>query len=89
MNLNLLLWAQIVSRLAMVVAAEKGAAPRELAYLNLLTNATTLAAMTDADLTDLLHKYEAERAANAETTAEELEAIAARIEARGERIQSA
>lgn len=85
--MNYLLWAQVVARLAMVVAAEKGVAPRELAYLNLLTSATTLAAMTDADLTDLLHKYEAERAANTETTAEELEAIAARIEARGERIQ--
>jgi uncharacterized protein YceH (UPF0502 family) len=89
MNLNLLLWAQIVSRLAMVVAAEKGAAPRELAYLHLLTDATTFAAMTDADLTDLLHKYESERAANVETTADELEQIAARIQARGERIQSA
>jgi hypothetical protein len=89
MDLNLVLWANIVSRLAMTVAAEKGVAPRELAYLNLLTNATTFAALTDADLTDLLHKYEAERAANVETTAEELEATAARIEARGERIQSA
>jgi hypothetical protein len=72
-----------------VVAAEKGTAPRELAYINLLTNATTFVALTDADLTDLLHKYEAEVATDVETTAEELEQIAARIEARGERIQSA
>lgn len=87
--MNYLLWARFVGRLAMVVAAEQGAAPRELAYLNLLTSATTLAALTDADLTDLLHKYETEVAAGIETTAEELEAIAERIQDRGERIQRA
>lgn len=84
--MNYLLWAQFVGRLAMVVAAEQGAAPRELAYLNLVTSATTLAALTDADLTLLLHRYESEVAGNVETTAEELEAISERIEARGERI---
>jgi hypothetical protein len=85
--MNLFLWANFVSRLASAVAAANGAAPRELAYLSMITNATTIAALTDADLDALRSKYESEVAGGIATTPEELDEIAARIAARGERIQ--
>jgi hypothetical protein len=87
--MNFELWLQFATSLATVIARESGKAPRELAYLQVITNAATLAAITDEDLTDLHAKYAAEVAADTPTTADDLLAIAARIEARGERIQAA
>lgn len=85
--MNYVVWAQFVGNLASIIARENGAAPRELAYLGLLTSATTIAALTDSDLSELKAKYEGEVAADTPTTAADLEAIAARIAARSERIQ--
>lgn len=87
--MNFELWLQFATTLATVVAQQSGKAPREIAYLQLLTNAVTLAAITDDDLTDLRAKYEAELAADTPTDSADLLAIAERIEARGARIQSA
>lgn len=84
-----LLWLNLVTRMATIVAHENGNAPRELAYLQLLTSLTDLAAVTDADLKALQDKYEAEVAGNIPTSADELRALASRIQARGERIQGA
>jgi len=86
--MNFELWLQFATSLATVVAQQSGKAPRELAYLQLLTNAATLAAITDDDLAALRTTYEAEVAADYPTTADDLLAIAERIEARGARIQS-
>lgn len=87
--MNFELWLQFATSLATVIAQQSGKAPRELAYLQLLTNAATLAAITDDDLTDLEARYAAEVAADTPTTAADLLAIAERIEARGARIQTA
>lgn len=87
--MNYLMWAGFVARLASTIAAANGNAPREVAYLALITNAAAIAAMTDDDLAQLAAKYEAEVAGGVATLPEELEAIAARIHARGERIQGA
>lgn len=87
--MNFQLWLQFATSLATIVAQQSGKAPREIAYLQLLTNAVTLAAITDEDLTTLKEKYEAEVAADTPTTADDLLAIAERIQARGERIQDA
>lgn len=87
--MNFELWLQFATSLAAIIAKESGKAPREIAYLQLITSAATLAAITDDDLTELQAKYAAEVASDAPTTAADLLAIAARIEARGERIQAA
>lgn len=87
--MNYQLWLQFATSLATVIAQQSGKAPREIAYLQLITNAATLAAITDDDLTDLEARYAAEVAADTPTTAGDLLAIAERIEARGERIQGA
>lgn len=87
--MNFELWLQFATTLATVVAQQSGKAPRELAYLQLLTNAATLAAITDEDLTGLQTKYAAEVAADTPTTAADLLAIAERIEARGAQIHGA
>jgi len=87
--MNFQLWLQFATSLATVIAQESGKAPREVAYLQLISSAATLAAITDEDLTELQAKYQAEVTADTPTTAADLLAIAARIEARGERIQGA
>lgn len=87
--LTVQLWAQFATNLVTIIAQQNGNAPRELAYLQLITNATTLAAMTDDDLTGLQAKYELEVASDTPTTPKDLIAIAERIEARGARIQGA
>lgn len=87
--MNYLLWLQLLTTLAETVAKQKGSAPRELAYLSLLTSATTLTSLTDSDLTALKAKYEQDVASGAPVTPEELEAIAGRLTARSERIQGA
>ncbi|HEY0684776.1 MAG TPA: hypothetical protein VGD45_20735 [Steroidobacter sp.] len=86
--MNFQLWFQFATSLATIVAQQSGRAPRELAYLQLLTNAATLAAITDEDLTELKARYELEVASDTPTTAADLLAVAERIEARGARIQS-
>lgn len=58
-------------------------------YLQLLTNSAMLAAIMDEDLTQLRATYAAEVAADSPTTAEDLLAIARRIEARGAQVQEA
>lgn len=83
------LWLQLVTGLAAVVAKENGQAPRELAYLELLTKASTLVALTDEDLRALKEKYEYEVANDVPTSAEDLQIIVQRIHERGQRIQSA
>lgn len=87
--MNFQLWLQFATSLATIVAQQSGKAPREVAYLQLLTNAVTLAAITDDDLTALKEKYELEVATDTPTTAADLMAVVNRIQARGERIQSA
>ncbi len=87
--MNWILWTSLVTRLAAIVATQNGAAPRELAYLSLITTATEAFNLTDQDLTALKEKYEQEAAAGAPVTADELDEIAARINARSERIQNA
>lgn len=87
--MNYFLWAQLIANLANTIAQQSGAAPRELLYLGMLTRATTLASMTDSDLTELKEKYESEVANNVETSADELYDIVDRIQARGDRIQGA
>jgi hypothetical protein len=87
--MNYLLWLEFITNLAKVVAEQNGAAPRELAYLGLLSRASTVTSLTDADLTELKTKYENEVATNIETSPEELLAIVDRIQARGDRIQNA
>lgn len=87
--MNYALWLQLVTNFATIVAKEAGAAPRELAYLALLTNATNMVAMTDADLAELNDKYQAEVTNDTPTDAAELNAIADRIAARSAEIQSA
>lgn len=83
--MNYLMWFELVTRLAGVVARESGAAPRELAYLSLLSSGVQTVALTDADLTDLKAKYEAE--VGTPVSVGELDDIAARIAARSARIQ--
>lgn len=83
------LWLSLVTNFAGIVAREAGAAPRELAYLGLLTDATNMVAMTDADLSELEAKYAAEVANDTPTTAGELDALAERIRARSAGIQGA
>lgn len=87
--MNPLLLAQFVLDLAGIVAREKGVAPRELAYLSLITKGVDAFSMTDTDLTELKAKYEHEVAAGVPVSPEELEAIADRIKGRSERIQNA
>lgn len=82
-----LAWLGFFTQLASIVVQKNGNAPKELAYLSVLTNLVALTAKTDADLTELLHKYEKEVADGTETDVEEIDAIIARIEARGARIQ--
>ena len=82
------LWLPLVTNLAGIVARESGVAPRELAYLQFLTNAANLVALTDADLAELKAKYEAEVAADTPTTASDLTELAERIAARSAGIQS-
>lgn len=84
--MNYFLWAQLIANLANTVAQQSGAAPRELLYLGLLTKVTNLTSMTDADLTELKQKYEAEVANNVDTSAQDLHDIVERIQARGDRI---
>jgi hypothetical protein len=87
--MNYLLWAEFISNLAKVIAEQNGAAPRELAYLSILTRVSTITSMADADLTELKSKYDAEVATNVETSADELYDIVDRIQSRGDRIQGA
>lgn len=87
--MNFELWFKFATSLATIIAKESGNAPREVAYLQLISSAATLAAITDDDLTDLEARYAAEVAADTPTTAADLLAIAERIEARGARIQGA
>lgn len=87
--MNYFLWAQLIANLANTIAQQSGAAPRELLYLGLLTKATNLTTMTDADLTELKEKYENEVANNVDTSADELYEIIDRIQSRGDRIQGA
>lgn len=85
--MNYLLWFQLLTRVGLRVASENGAAPRELAYLGTLTKIAGLTATTQKDLEELRDRYEAEVAGGAPVTPTDLEAIAARIEARGAQIQ--
>lgn len=84
---NYLIWFSLVTRFASIVAREEGVAPRELAYLSLLTSGVQLMALTSSELAALEAKYEAER--GTPVTVDELAEIEARIKARSERIQSA
>jgi uncharacterized protein YdbL (DUF1318 family) len=86
--MNYLLWAQLVSNLAGAIAASQGKDTRAIGYFSLVTNTANLAALTDADLTALHEKYALEVANKTETTAEELEAIAASLQARSAQIQA-
>ncbi len=54
---NLQPWLQFGTHLMAIIAQRGGRAPREIAYLQLLTNTVALAAMTDEDLTQLRAKY--------------------------------
>lgn len=83
--MNYLMWADFVVNLAGVIARENGAAPRELAYLSLLSNAAQTVSLSDTELTELKAKYEAE--AGTPVSTGELDDIAARIAARSARIQ--
>lgn len=87
--MNYLAWIQLLTTLAETVAARKGAAPRELAYLSLLTQASTVVSLTDGDLADLKAKYDAEVASDAPVSPADLDEVAARLKARSERIQQA
>jgi hypothetical protein len=86
--MNYIVWLNLVTNLAGIVARQSGAAPRELAYLGVLTNAANMVALTDADLAELQAKYATEVANDTPTTASELDAIADRIAARSAEIQS-
>jgi hypothetical protein len=85
--MNFLPWLNLLTTMAQVVAEKNGAAPRELAYLSLLTQASTITSLTDGDLAELQAKYEAEVAADTPVTSADLDEIAARLKARSERIQ--
>lgn len=87
--MNFQLWFQFATSLVTTIAEQTGKAPREIAYLQLLSNAATVAAMTDNDLTELKARYEGEVTADTPTTEADLLAIADRIQARGARIQGA
>lgn len=76
------------SRLFTTIARNQGRNDPELAYLDLLGNTALLTGMTEDDLAELKAKYESEVANGTPVTAADLEAIAARIRARSERIQS-
>lgn len=80
--MNYLLWFQLLSQVAGVVARENGVAPRELAYLAVLTRLVGSVNATERDLLELRNRYEAEVATDAPVTPQELLDIAARIEAR-------
>lgn len=81
-----LFWFTLVTRLAGVIAAKNGVAPKELEYFKLLTDVSRITMFTQADLKALEAKYEAER--GTPVTVEELDALSADIRARNERIQA-
>lgn len=77
--MNYLVWAELALKLALAVAISQGADPRALAYLNLLTAGARARTLTDADLTALKAKYEADVAAGTPVTAEQLAELDQRI----------
>lgn len=74
-----LIWFEFVARLATAIATAQGADPRALAYLSLLTAGARARTLTDADLTALKTKYEADVAAGTPVTAAQLAELDQRI----------
>lgn len=89
MNFNFYLWLQIVANLSQAIAVSQGRDSRALGYFQFVSNASTMAALTDADLTELNERYLREAASGVEPTPEELEALAQRLLERSAEIQSA
>lgn len=85
---NYFLWLQLVGTLATDVANKEGKAPKELQYLNILTQAARAGTLTDADLTALHQKIQADKAAGLVPTDEDLLALEQRLLARSAEIQS-
>lgn len=82
-------WFQFLTTLGLTIMKENGNAPREMAYLEVLSKGAALLQSGDLQLQALVDKYQQEVAAGTVTTADELRAVVKRIEERGEEIQSA
>lgn len=87
-KINWLGWFKFLSNLGLAVAQSEGKDTRAVKYLGVAVQLGDSVVATQDDLAELEAKYAAEVAADTPTTASELDAIAARIKARSDQIQS-